>query len=91
MDKHEWEAALTNSQRATLADWRAHDLTELENGEYPDPEDATGFIYVAWGKPVATPCPLQADGTRLVFNPTLKVCDFPSKVSRDDNPAFRGH
>jgi hypothetical protein len=31
----------------------------------------------------------ERTGERLVFNPKLNVCDWPSNVSVDDNPAPR--
>ncbi|WP_405164800.1 chitin binding domain-containing protein [Nocardia sp. NBC_01499] len=88
-NQEQWEAALTDAQRATLAEWRARDFSQSANDDYPDPDDATRFITLVWGRPVMTPCPLQTNGKRQVFNPTLKVCDFSENVSIDDNPAFR--
>jgi len=35
----------------------ALDCTDLENGEYPNPEDCASFCYCVWGESVWTDCP----------------------------------
>lgn len=89
MNKEEWEAALTDSQRVTLARWRDMDPSELEDGEYPDPDSANSYRWALHGRFEPTPCAVQPDGTRLVFDPKIKVCRYPSDVSIDENPAYR--
>lgn len=52
-------------------------------GEYPNGQDSTSFIRCEQGLPHVKQCPLNVDGTRLVFNTMLRVCDPvpPSPVS----------
>lgn len=51
------------------------------HGEYiANPTDCNSFYQCSWGVPYLHQCPLmnQETGERLVFNPTIDVCDWPS-------------
>lgn len=60
------------------------DCSELPNGEYANPDDPTSFYYCAWGRAHLTLCPMSEDGSRLHWNPALKICDWPQHAG---NPA----
>ncbi|KAG8229162.1 hypothetical protein J437_LFUL009232 [Ladona fulva] len=51
-------------------------VPEKENATLlPNPDDCTSYCACVWGNPEWMPCP---DG--LHFNPTLHVCDYPSRA-----------
>ncbi|OXA63905.1 uncharacterized protein LOC110841874 [Folsomia candida] len=55
-------------------------------GQYiPNPADCHSFYQCSWGAgetlfPYYHNCPLETDTTRLVFDPTLNVCNWSSEV-----------
>nr|XP_040026230.1 chondroitin proteoglycan 2-like [Gasterosteus aculeatus aculeatus]XP_040026231.1 chondroitin proteoglycan 2-like [Gasterosteus aculeatus aculeatus] len=49
------------------------------NGQYPNPDDEHSFLYCISGEKRVQQCPAN-----LVYNPSIKVCDYPS--SQTGNP-----
>lgn len=58
------------------------------HGEYlQNPDDCHSFFQCSWGVPYLHQCPLMDDkGNRLVFNPTIDVCDWPWAYACNGSP-----